>query len=356
MSFLDDWLGIDGPNEGLTMEAAEGLAGANVRAGQLMHDAAEDNIGFWDNVHSSNQDLYNPFLSYRQQGQDILSSDLMRPDGSPVNTEADVSRYMGQATDWQNRALAEHGVPLTHDQTIDRGQFGQTLNRGQSAKFGGRQALQNRAPNLDPTMRTNLRHGSYEDFDRSSVNLEEDPGYQFRLQEGEKAIRRAANAGSGARTGSTFKALQAHGQGLAAQEYQAAYDRALQQYATNRQNRFRETDDQFSRDAFNRQSQMRDQDIAYRGAEFDRATDMRNQGCCVAGLHDQSDNRADECRPSDAGLCCQPANLPDECRYSIAGLYDQQGYLGAESEQRGTAGRPLFSDGRMGTKRAAWTE
>ena len=53
------------------------------------------------------------------------------------------------------------------------------------------------------------------DWDPSSVDLEADPGYQFRLSEGEKAIRRHASAGSGAATGATYKALQRYSQGLA---------------------------------------------------------------------------------------------------------------------------------------------
>lgn len=57
------------------------------------------------------------------------------------------------------------------------------------------------------------------------VNLEEDPGYQFRLEQGEQAINRAASAAGGRHGGKTLKALQAHGQGLASQEYDNAFSR-----------------------------------------------------------------------------------------------------------------------------------
>lgn len=67
-----------------------------------------------------------------------------------------------------------------------------------------------------------------------------DPGYQFRLAEGEKAIRRRAAAGSGAYSGSTLKALQRYGQGLASQEYGAAYNRELIRYNQEQANRDRE--------------------------------------------------------------------------------------------------------------------
>ena len=60
------------------------------------------------------------------------------------------------------------------------------------------------------------------------------PGYQFRLAEGEKAIRRASAAGSGVHSGATLKALQRYGQGLAAEEYDAARRREVEDYVLKR--------------------------------------------------------------------------------------------------------------------------
>jgi len=52
-----------------------------------------------------------------------------------------------------------------------------------------------------------------------------DPGYGFRLGEGEKAITRASGGGAGPYSGSTLKALQRFSQGLASEEYGNAYAR-----------------------------------------------------------------------------------------------------------------------------------
>ena len=71
-------------------------------------------------------------------------------------------------------------------------------------------------------------------FDPASVDVTQDPGYQFRLDEGEKAIRRHASAGSGARTGATYKALTRYGQDYASNEYGKARERAVQDYVMNR--------------------------------------------------------------------------------------------------------------------------
>ena len=61
---------------------------------------------------------------------------------------------------------------------------------------------------------------SYKDF-----NYQQDPGYQFRLDEGNKAIDRAAAARGGYDSGSTLKALTKYGQDYATNDYAGAKDR-----------------------------------------------------------------------------------------------------------------------------------
>lgn len=52
-----------------------------------------------------------------------------------------------------------------------------------------------------------------------------DPSYQFRLQQGQDAIQSGAAARGGLLSGATLKTLQGHGQDMASQEYQNAYNR-----------------------------------------------------------------------------------------------------------------------------------
>lgn len=66
------------------------------------------------------------------------------------------------------------------------------------------------------------------------LNFQADPSYQFRLGEGMKALQRSAAARGTLLTGGTARALENYGQGAASQEYQNAYNRALQSYTTNR--------------------------------------------------------------------------------------------------------------------------
>jgi hypothetical protein len=63
-------------------------------------------------------------------------------------------------------------------------------------------------------------------------DFQQDPGYAFRLSEGQKAIERSAAARGGLQSGSALKAAARFGQDLGSQEYQNAFNR----YQINRSN------------------------------------------------------------------------------------------------------------------------
>lgn len=63
-------------------------------------------------------------------------------------------------------------------------------------------------------------------------DFQEDPGYAFRLSEGQKAIERSAAARGGLQSGSALKAAARFGQDMGSQEYQNAFNR----YQINRSN------------------------------------------------------------------------------------------------------------------------
>ena len=70
------------------------------------------------------------------------------------------------------------------------------------------------------------------DFTGADLLANQDPGYGFRLAEGQKALERSAAARGGLLSGGTGKALETYGQNMGSQEYQNAYNR----YQTNRTN------------------------------------------------------------------------------------------------------------------------
>jgi hypothetical protein len=63
-------------------------------------------------------------------------------------------------------------------------------------------------------------------------DFQQDPGYQFRLTEGQKALERSAAARGGLQSGSALKAATRFGQDMGSQEYQNAFNR----YQINRSN------------------------------------------------------------------------------------------------------------------------
>jgi len=61
--------------------------------------------------------------------------------------------------------------------------------------------------------------------------IQMDPGYAFRLSEGQKALERSAAARGGLLSGGMLRGTQRYGQELASQEFQNAYARAMEQRA-----------------------------------------------------------------------------------------------------------------------------
>ena len=80
----------------------------------------------------------------------------------------------------------------------------------------------------------NAEAGDYGRYGRdfSMNDFEADPGYAFRLSEGNRALERSAAARGMVLSGPMFRGVQRFGQDLASQEYQNAFER----YQTNRAN------------------------------------------------------------------------------------------------------------------------
>lgn len=69
-------------------------------------------------------------------------------------------------------------------------------------------------------------------FSFGKNDFEADPGYAFRLSEGQRALERTAAARGGLISGTALKAASRYSGDLASQEYQNAYARALTGYGT----------------------------------------------------------------------------------------------------------------------------
>ena len=70
-------------------------------------------------------------------------------------------------------------------------------------------------------------------FKFGAGDYQADPGYAFRLSEGQKALERNAAARGGLISGGALKAAQRYGQEMGSQEFGNAYNRALTSYNTD---------------------------------------------------------------------------------------------------------------------------
>ena len=82
-----------------------------------------------------------------------------------------------------------------------------------------------------------------EQFEFDAEDLHDDPGYQWRLEQGNKAVERSAAAGGMLQSGKTLKGLQRWSQGLASQEYKDAYGRSRSEF----DQRYGQTQDAYGR-------------------------------------------------------------------------------------------------------------
>jgi hypothetical protein len=217
---LGSLLGLGG-GAGGTLGSLAPLLGAGISAGTSIlggalaggaaRDAAETQAGAADRANQTLWDIYN------QQRTDMLP-------------------YMGAgyAALGQLSGMADN--PLTADTYtapagLDPSQY--AFNTGQYAFQAPNQALQptgQYAP-LDPTGQyAALDPGQYAFNPPSGQDvLNQDPGYAFRVQQGQRALESGAAARGGLLSGGTQQALVNYGQGAASQEYQNAYNRLLAQ-------------------------------------------------------------------------------------------------------------------------------
>ena len=90
------------------------------------------------------------------------------------------------------------------------------------------------------------------------AEMGQDPGYQFRLTEGQKALERSGAARGVTNTGGNMKGLLDYGQRAASQEYGNVYDRSLNTYNTNAANAFQQySTNALKNNAFNTETEGR---------------------------------------------------------------------------------------------------
>lgn len=139
--------------------------------------------------------------------------------------------------------------------------------------------------NADPTQRA-----------AGMANFEASPGYNYRMQEGEKGIRRLNNASGQYGSGAMYKDLLRHNQGMASQEYGNYFNRMNTLAGYDPSSEMARIKGALGDQAVNRGSQL----ARIRGAEGDvRSSSYLAEGAINAGAEQ-----------SKAGISAQEALIP----------------------------------------------
>lgn len=139
--------------------------------------------------------------------------------GLPTNAYTQVGGGFNSPNEFGQTAVPMGGGAGTQttQQIVDEQALNAAIEKRLAEQAAAQKAAQAGAEN-DPAYGSLLRRFTMDDF-------EEDPGYQFRLDQGEQAINRAAAAAGRYDSGRALKDLTEFNSGLASQEYGNAYNR-----------------------------------------------------------------------------------------------------------------------------------
>ena len=169
------------------------------------------------------------------------------------NNRSDLSPWMATGT----RATGQLGALLGYGSLWNRGGDGATYGYEDdpNAQANAQNALRSYMAGSGATMPNYVPVNALTGrMTQVSDNFAEDPSYQWRFDQGQKALDRSAASKGMLLSGAQGKALQDYGQGAASQEYASWYNRLLGQ------NQFNFGLDQFNAQAnqqnFNQQQQL----------------------------------------------------------------------------------------------------
>ena len=144
-----------------------------------------------------------------------------------------MSNFLGPALG----AAAQVGGAVMADRQISRAADTAAASADKQLAFQQQQYNDSRAdqqPWLDAGKAALGKLTPLMDYKKFSMeDFMKDPGYNFRMAEGEQAINRSAAAGAGLQSGKALKDAARFGQGLASQEFGNAFDRYQTEYGAS---------------------------------------------------------------------------------------------------------------------------
>jgi len=154
-----------------------------------------------------------------------------------ADTQANAARESGAVqSDVADRQLALQREQFDKSTALQTRQYEEGVARQQPFLAAGTNALARmQAGEFAPPTAFNANDPRYAQpgaFSFTAKDYQADPGYAFRLSEGQRALERTAAARGGLISGGALKAATRYGQDMGSQEYQNAYNRALTGYGS----------------------------------------------------------------------------------------------------------------------------
>jgi hypothetical protein len=159
-----------------------------------------------------------------------LSQDAFERD---YNTYRDQVKYQGQPFLTKDEILGLSGSEQAAYQNVD-GKYYRTDGQSGSPSSAGPNLSSLLQGDIDAEIARLKGEDSYGSLASkfSLDDYEADPGYQFRLDEGNKALERSQAAKGGLLSGAAMKEALRYGQGMGSQEYGNSYNRFMDQNNT----------------------------------------------------------------------------------------------------------------------------
>ena len=313
-----------------------GNASLGVMTGGLYGD---ENFGILDNITGLNydptKDLPDAVRKLKNLGKDP------RPKLSNLWDDATGVTAADNAAEEQRKALAEGQASL--ERMFDKSMETQKpwLEAGGRALSTMESGMNSGRFNTDPG---EFSYGDYQEPE-FQFDFETDPGYQFRLDQGMKALEGSAAARGGLFSSNTGDRIQDYAQGLASQEYGNAYNRSRGAYEADR-------GDYNANRAFGRANYETDRNYGRDTYDLDRNFDYNN----FVGGYDRRRNAATDDYNRLAGLSgsgqLSAGNMASQQMTqggNLANLAQQQGNVGAQRAMAGYQGAMnLFNTGLQG--------
>lgn len=224
------------PVAGAVIAAVGSVAGGAIsangskKAAQAQVDSANRATDQQWNIYQQQRADQEP---WRQAGESALSQLLV---GMGINSQGQSKRELQTQENFDPAAYLAANPDILRDNTYKANPYTHWLQHGQyeGRDFTYTQAAKDRLASSESAQPPQ----GFGDLTRkfTLADFTADPGYQFRLGEGQSAIERSAAARGGALSGGALKAIQQYGQNFASNEYGNAYNRFVGDQ-TNRFNR-----------------------------------------------------------------------------------------------------------------------